>query len=143
MGTKASILNTKKSQGEPKKDVNKNIRGDLAKKYESQTQRQTKMMDMQRKLAKKAEQYSERMLEEKDRLSIHTRSLTTSQTTSRTTSPNISKKHVHFQENIVNYCDNDKDKKEDINTTNVIKDNLQTINEKKEFIGIPVESKDS
>ncbi|KAK6194493.1 hypothetical protein SNE40_000118 [Patella caerulea] len=104
MGTRASILTCqsptvvdtcdrlpgKTSNGHP-------LRGDVTKRVESQNERNQKILDSQKKICYKAEELSDRVLEEKDRLSLHSKSRGTSRTTSRTASPSNNKKHVHFE----------------------------------------------
>ncbi|XP_041370894.1 uncharacterized protein LOC121384530 [Gigantopelta aegis] len=74
------------------------LRGDVATKVESRNEREKKMKEKQIRITSAAEELCGRILEEKERLSINSRSRETSVNTSRVTSPSGErKKHVQFR----------------------------------------------
>ncbi|KAK3779389.1 hypothetical protein RRG08_052609 [Elysia crispata] len=63
------------------------LRGDVVKKYEARAERDRLMKEKQKKMALAAETMSAQVLDERERLSLTSRSRATSRATSRTASP--------------------------------------------------------
>ncbi|RUS91957.1 hypothetical protein EGW08_000359 [Elysia chlorotica] len=63
------------------------LRGDIVKKYEARADRERLLKEKQKKMALAAETMSAQVLDERERLSLTSRSRATSRATSRTASP--------------------------------------------------------
>lgn len=89
-------LQKKKKLEEPEKREKKIVMTDVTQQYEARKLREEKTRQHQLKMAFAAEELSSKVMEERERLSIHTKSRATSRATSRTGSPSASRRQVSF-----------------------------------------------
>ncbi|XP_025113956.1 uncharacterized protein LOC112575979 [Pomacea canaliculata] len=91
----SSVMQSCAGRNTPQMEKDHNIiRGDITRKYEARKAREETLRKKQLRITSAAEDLSHRIMEERDRLSL--RSHTVSRATSRTGSPSQQKKHVTF-----------------------------------------------
>ncbi|XP_076455144.1 uncharacterized protein LOC143289844 [Babylonia areolata] len=72
------------------------LRGDVTQRYEARKMREEKLRQRQLRITSAAEELSSRVMEERETLSINSKSRATSRNTSRAGSPSLQKKQVTF-----------------------------------------------
>ncbi|XP_070175742.1 uncharacterized protein [Littorina saxatilis] len=86
----------KEKEDEANHKDKKVLRGDVTQRYEARKIREEKLRQRQIRITSAAEELSHKVMEERERLSINSKSRATSRTTSRAGSPSFQRKQVTF-----------------------------------------------